>query len=125
MKQKTKKSKYDTKSIYDMSVKAIAKDRHIVFLQDVYMTLGISAATYYRYIKVGSKEYNDIQELLEDNRTAIKVLIRKKMLESGNATQIIALYRLLATQEEQDALNAYRNDENKNKQDTKIDIILK
>ena len=51
-----------------------------------------------------SFENIDLKEIIEDNKIAIKVHLRRKMELSDNATLIIALYKLVANEEEREIL---------------------
>jgi len=66
--------------------------------------IGLDKRTFNNYYAVGSERYETMMTLLENNRTTMKQEIRDKLLESKNATALIALYRLLGTIEEKNSL---------------------
>ena len=89
----------------------IRSNERIVFHQDIYAFLDISSSTYYRYFPTDSKEYEQITEALENNKTNMKLIIRDRLAESKNPAALLSLYRLIGTREERDALNSYRMEE--------------
>ena len=62
--------------------------------------IGISDDTYYRLFPIGSDESDNIKQLLQKNKIQLKVALRKKWLESDNATTQLALYKLCSTEAE-------------------------
>lgn len=92
------------------ALKNIEENQKIVFLTDVYQSLGISASTFYRQFPVDSNEYNDINDALEANKTLMKRDIRDRLANCKSPVGLLALYRLLGSQEERDALNSYREE---------------
>lgn len=105
------------------ALKNIEENQKIVFLTDVYQSLGISASTFYRQFPVNSNEYNDINDALEANKTLMKREIRDRLANCKSPVGLLALYRLLGTQEERDALNSYR-DEKVTKSDETIELEI-
>ncbi len=101
--------------------KNIKENPKIVFFQDVYESIGMSATTFYRHYPPGSEDYNRIAEALEFNRTKMKRDIRDRLAECKNPSGLVVLYRLLATDEEMDALNSIY----KAKSDDSNKIVLK
>ena len=77
----------------------------ILFLQDVYQSLGVGATTFYRWFPKDSEGYNKIVETLDFNKTSTKQMIRDRLLNCKTPVGLIALYRLLGTPEERKALN--------------------
>lgn len=105
------------------ALKNIEENQKIVFLTDVYQSLGISASTFYRQFPVDSKEYNDINDALEANKTLMKREIRDRLANCKSPVGLLALYRLLGTQEERDALNSYRDEKvTKNEETIELEI---
>lgn len=87
-------------------LKEIKENPKIVFLQDVYQSLGMSSSTFYRKFPTDSDDYKAIIEALEANKTLMKREIRDRLAECKNPSGLIVLYRLLSTPEEMDALNS-------------------
>ena len=99
---------YTTEELEKMSLDAIANDPNIVFLQDVIALLPVSSQTFYNH---GLEKFESIKSALQKNRVAIKSKLRFNWLhQEENATMQISLYKLLATDEEKDALTMQRTD---------------
>ena len=109
--------------MFQKALKNIEENQKIVFLTDVYQSLGISASTFYRQFPVDSNEYNNINDALEANKTLMKREIRDRLANCKSPVGLLALYRLLGTQEERDALNSYR-DEKVTKSDETIELEI-
>ena len=50
-------------------------------------------------------EYNNLKDLLEQNKIRTKSAIRAKLYKSPKASELLALYRLICTPEERKMLN--------------------
>ena len=72
----------------------------LIFIEDVCAMCGISKPTFYDRFKVGTDDFNDISNLLEQNKIDIKVAIRQKWYKGDNPTGQMALYKLCSTKEE-------------------------
>lgn len=106
-------------------VNAVKDNPSIVYHQDVYNYLGISSATYYKWYPTDSEDRCTIEDALESNKTLTKRKIRDRLLESKNTAALLSLYRLLATKEERDALNAYKVEEIEAKKgDNNIELVI-
>ena len=95
---------YDKKTIFEKAKQAIT-DNSLYFIEDVVAFLPIVKVTFYDYFPIGSNEMNDIKELLDDNKISMKVKLRKKLSEGDKAAEILALYKLIATDDERRALS--------------------
>lgn len=95
---------YDKKTIFEKAKQAIT-DNSLYFIEDVVAFLPIVKATFYEYFPLDSDEMNDIKELLDDNKISMKVKLRKKLSEGDKAAEILALYKLIATDDERRALS--------------------
>src|SRR5574343_131863 len=71
------------------------------FFDDIVAFLPCSKPTFYEFFPVESNELNDLKELLERNKVNKKVEIRTKLFKSDKAAELLALYRLICTKEEQ------------------------
>jgi len=83
-----------------LSLDAI-KDNNLVFVTEIFAFVPFSQATFYNHKLEGLES---IKKALDDNRVTTKAGMRKEWLKSTNATLQIALYKLLATNEEYDRL---------------------
>ena len=88
------------KDMIKLSLDAI-KDNNLVFVTEIFAFVPFSQATFYNHKLEGLES---IKKALDDNRVTTKAGMRKEWLKSTNATLQIALYKLLATNEEYDRL---------------------
>lgn len=95
---------YDRAEIFEKAKEQV-KEHSLYFVEDVVAFLPISKPTFYEFFPVDSNEFNDIKELLETNRITTKVKLRKKLGEGDKAAEILALYKLIATEDERKALS--------------------
>jgi hypothetical protein len=95
---------YNKEEIYNLAVLSVDKE-NLYFIEDVISFLPISKPTFYDYFKVDSNELNYIKELLDGNKIRTKLKLRKKLAEGDKAAEILALYKLIATEDERRALS--------------------
>ena len=91
--------RYSSKELFEKAKGLIPKHK-LIFVEDVVAMLGISKSTFYEHIKVDSYESNHLRGLIEENKIALKVSMRKKWFDSDNATMQMALYKLCSTTQE-------------------------
>lgn len=96
--------RYDKDKIFEQAKKAIT-DNNLFFIEDIVAFIPCAKPTFYELFPVGSNELNTIKELLEKNKITTKSDIRKKLWKSDKAAELLALYRLIATNDERQALN--------------------
>lgn len=87
------------------NAKSLIAEHDLIFIEDVAAFLAISKATFYDRFKLDSYELNELKKLLDKNKVSRKVEIRKKWNDSDNPTSQMALYKLLATDEERKRLS--------------------
>jgi ACT domain-containing protein len=90
---------YKKKEIYAKAKDAIEKNK-LFFIEDIVSFLPISKKTFYQYFPIDSNESNELKEMLETNRVALKVSMRKKWYNSNSPALQMALMKLIATPEE-------------------------
>lgn len=95
---------YNQEEVYNLAISSIETE-NLYFIEDVISFLPISKPTFYDYFKVDSNELNYIKELLDGNKIRMKVRLRKKLSEGDKAAEILALYKLIATEDERKALS--------------------
>ena len=93
----------------------------LIFIRDVADYLGVSAATLYKYFPTNSPEREEIDTLINKNKVELRVAIRKKFYQMENPTTLIALYKIVATEEEREALASTTQ---KAKQEAKVEDKL-
>lgn len=89
----------------EKALEEIEKDDNILFIEDVVAACGVSKTTFYKYIPKGSEEYEQIWAKILDNRIEVKKYIRLKLRLSGKAAELLALYRMICTDEERRIIN--------------------
>ena len=100
---------YKKKELYRKSLELI--DSHnLFFISDVSSYLGISRETFYKHFPLDSDEMDTIKDAIEKNKAKIKVSIRSKLHKSTSPTGLLALYKLICTDEERKALSMQYND---------------
>lgn len=83
-------------------LKALEKNPDIYQFCDLELIVPYARSTLYIY---DLDKIDKIKEKLEQNKINFKRLLRIDMRKTKNPTCLIALYKLLGTQEERDALN--------------------
>lgn len=101
--------KFDPKELHKKAM-AFVKDPDVYFVEDVIAHLGISKGRFYDLFPGNSDELDAIKKGLEDNAISKKVEIRKKMLKNGQSASLIALYKILATDDERRKLSTSFHD---------------
>ena len=87
---------YDTKELTKQALKAI-KEHNLYFISDVLAMLPCSKQTFYDH---NLDKVDDIKKALGANRIYAKMEMRKKWLQSDNATMQMGLMKLLSDDEE-------------------------
>ena len=95
---------HDKAKIFEKAKEVIVK-HNLFFVEDVVAFLPCSKFYYYDAFPVDSNEYNQLRELLEENKIRTKSSIRAKLFRSEKAAELLALYRLICTSEEHQKLN--------------------
>jgi len=100
---------YNKTKIFEQS-KSVIKKHGLFFIEDIVAYLPIVKKTFYEYFPIESNECNELKELLETNKINTKVAIRKKLQAGNRAAELIALYKLICTDEERKALSMQQFD---------------
>jgi hypothetical protein len=95
---------YDKKKIFEQAKEQIKKN-NLFFIEDIVAWLPCSKTYFYDAFPLDSDEYNTLKGMLETNKTKTKSAIRSKLFKSNKASELLALYRLIATTEEHQKLN--------------------
>jgi len=95
---------YNKKKLYQQAEEAIKKN-NLFFIEDIVAFLPCSKQTFYDYFPLNSDELDTLKDLLDDNKVKTKSSIRAKLWKSNRASELLALYRLIATPEEHQKLN--------------------
>jgi hypothetical protein len=95
---------YNRSKIFEQS-KSVIKKHKLYFIEDIVAYLPCSKPTFYEFFSPDSNELNELKELLETNKIATKVAIRRKLQAGNKAAELIALYKLICSDEERKALS--------------------
>ncbi len=101
--------KKDRQDLFDKAKEKAGEDG-MHFIEDVIAFMPCGKTTFYERFPVESNELNTIKSILNKNRIQTKLEIRQKLKKGDKAAELIALYKLIATQEERDALSMQRFD---------------
>ena len=102
---------YDRKKIFEQAKEMIVEHK-LFFVEDIVAFLPCSKPTFYDFFPPDSNELNDLKELLEQNRTELKVSMRSKWYKSNAPALQMALMKLIATPEELKRLSMQYNENN-------------
>lgn len=94
---------YDRNKIFKQAKEVIVKHK-LFFVEDIVAFLPISKKTFYEFFPLESDESNKLKELLETNRTELKVSMRSKWYKSNAPALQMALMKLICTDEERKKL---------------------
>ena len=100
---------YDVKELYNKTMQVIAEN-NLFFVEDICAYLGVAKPTFYKHFPIDSNEMNAIKEAIEKNKAKTKVSLRSKLHSSTSPTSLLALYKLIATDEERRALSMQHHD---------------
>ena len=103
---------YNKTEIFETAKKKIVEHK-LFFVEDIVAFLPISKKTFYEYFPVESDECNELKELLNQNKTELKVSMRSKWYKSNAPALQMALMKLICTDEERKKLSMqYSENEN-------------
>lgn len=100
---------YSRKRLYEQALQVI-EERNLFFIEDLVAFLPCDRATFYRKFPQGCDECDNIKRALETNKVRTKSAIRHRLFNMDNPTAQIALYRMIATPEERDAISTTKTD---------------
>jgi hypothetical protein len=96
---------YDKDEILKEATAAIEAEEHLFFIDDLVAYVACSRSSFYSYFPDGSDELDTLKELLKENKINMKVKLRSKLAKGEKAAEILALYKLIATDSERRALS--------------------
>lgn len=100
---------YSRRRLYEQAMQVI-EERNLFFIEDLVAFLPCDRATFYRKFPQGCDECDNIKSALETNKVRTKSAIRHRLFNMDNPTAQIALYRMIATPEERDAISTTKTD---------------
>ncbi len=80
----------------------IAKEYDLTIVEDIIAFLPCCKKTFYNY---KLHELHELKDVVDHNKIKMKQKLRKLWLEEGSPATQIALYKILGTADERDALN--------------------
>ena len=119
---------YDRQSLFNQAVEVIPTE-NLFFIEDIVAWLPCDKTTFYRYFSVNLPEniedyseeekeqlvesptgekcngYNYLKGMLDENKIKTKSSIRAKLYKGNKAPELIALYKLICTDEERRSLS--------------------
>jgi hypothetical protein len=111
---------YNKLEIFKKAKEVTVKNK-LFFIEDIVCFLPISKPTFYDYFKVDSNEFNELKELLDQNKTELKVSMRSKWYKSNAPALQMALMKLICSDDERKKLAmTYTEAEVKTKGDVNI-----
>lgn len=90
---------YDRKKIFEQAKEVTVKHK-LFFIDDIVAFLPCSKQTFYDFFPVDSDKLDELKELLNQNRTELKVSMRSKWYTSNAPALQMALMKLIASPEE-------------------------
>ena len=100
---------YDRVKIFEQAKEVIVKHK-LFFIEDIVAFLPISKPTFYEFFTIDSNEFNELKELLETNRTELKVSMRSKWYKSNAPALQMALMKLICNDDERKMLSMTHTD---------------
>lgn len=97
-------SKKERQRIFEQVKKKIESCDYIFFLDSAIAYAPIAPATFYNWFPVDSDERMELDALLEANKLKKKDDIRRKLAQGDKASELLALYRMICTDEERKAI---------------------
>ena len=90
---------YKTEDLLKTAKEAIIKNR-LIFIEDIIAFLPCHKSTFYEHFPNESDNYKTMFDMLETNRTTLKVSMRSKWYTSNAPALQMALMKLIASPEE-------------------------
>ena len=115
---------YDRLKIFEQAKEMIVKHK-LFFVEDIVAFLPCDKTTFYRFFEVNCNEYNELKDLLETNRTELKVSMRSKWYKSNAPALQMALMKLICTDEERKMLSMTHTDVTTNGKEINLPPFMK
>lgn len=94
---------YDTQELHQRCLEAIDREG-LYFIKDIPPTIGIAESTWWDHFPKDSEEHKEQVLALNYQKAHTKIRMRHRWKNSGNATLELALYKLIAEDDERRAL---------------------
>jgi hypothetical protein len=113
---------YKTEDLLKTAKEAIIKNR-LIFIEDIIAFLPCHKSTFYEHFPNESDNYKTMFDMLETNRTTLKVSMRSKWYTSNAPALQMGLMKLISTDEELRKLSMHHNEHTTNGKDMQQFII--
>lgn len=111
--------------IFKQATDAIKK-HNLFFIEDIIAFIPCTKETFYKFYPLGSDEMDYIKSLLEENKVKTKSAIRAKLFRSSKSAELLALYKLIGTDNERKALSMnYHDLSNSDGSLTNINVVVR
>ena len=97
-------ARYKKSELFEQAKDAITKN-NLFFIEDIVAWLPCDKTTFYQYFPVDSNESDILKRMLDENKVKTKSSIRAKLFKSEKAGELLALYKLICTDDERKMLN--------------------
>jgi hypothetical protein len=114
---------YNTAKLFNDAIEIAGMDG-IYFMEDIISLLPCTKPTFYAHFPEDSNELNALKEQLAKNKVSTKVRIRMKLEGGEKAAELIALYKLIATDDERRALSMTQIDHTNNGKEFQAQTII-
>jgi hypothetical protein len=94
---------YEKKKLYSQAIDVIERN-NLFFIEDIVAFLPCDKTTFYKYFPPNSLELDNLKSKLDTNKIRTKSAIRAKLYKGTKASELIALYKLICTDDERRAL---------------------
>jgi len=96
---------YNKEEIYKETLELI-EEHKLYFIEDIVSFLPCSKQTFYDFYPIDSDEMDVIKKQLSKNKVNTKVQIRRKLEDGKSAAELLAMYKLIGTEEERKRLSS-------------------
>ncbi len=101
---------YNKKRVLQQAKELAEKQNGVFNMSDIIALLPCGRATFYALIPQDSPEMQELRDIIEANIIKTKAAIRGKLYTNGKDTGLIALYKMIATKEEREAISMVNTD---------------
>ena len=116
-------SEEDKRRIFDAVKEKIIKDDNIFFIESAIAYTPICKQTFYTWFPPDSDEMKELVALLEKNKLKTKDYIRIKLRMGNKSSELLALYRMICTEDERKAIATNYNKTDVTSKGEKINFI--
>lgn len=116
-------SEEDRRRIFEAVKEKIIRDDNIFFIESAIAYTPVVKSTFYAWFPPDSDEMKELVALLEKNKLKTKDYIRIKLRMGNKSSELLALYRMICTEDERKAIATNYNKTDITSKDEKINFI--